>query len=171
MTTPRGLTQPFTSFIGSACQGIHHAPLITNTQTTTHKSAGGHTSELDKINTKKKSHKHTQHTTQKRSLPHVFNARVHYTVLTQHPNHKPAHTNHAHQQNGQAPKKGIMPQTPNNAPTYKQILFSNCARHCVSQSAIQTLGLCLKGVSSTRKFSNKQRWQHDTRTLNQHLPH
>lgn len=67
-------------------------------------------------------------------------------------------------------KKGIMPQTPNNAPTYKQILFSNCARHCVSQSAIQTLGLCLKGVSSTRKFSNKQRWQHDTRTLNQHPP-
>ena len=66
--------------------------------------------------------------------------------------------------------QGIMPQTPNNAPTYKQILFSNCARHCVSQSAIQTLGLCLKGVSSTRKFSNKQRWQHDTRTLNQHLP-
>ena len=100
----------------------------------------------------------------------MFNARVHYTVLTQHPNHKPAHTNHAHQQNGQAPKKGIMPQTPNNAPTYKQILFSNCARHCVSQSAIQTLGLCLKGVSSTRKFSNKQRWQHDTRTLNQHPP-
>ena len=66
--------------------------------------------------------------------------------------------------------QGIMPQTPNNAPTYKQILFSNCARHCVSQSAIQTLGLCLKGVSSTRKFSNKQRWQHDTRTLNQHPP-
>ena len=114
MTTPRGLTQPYTSFIGSACQGIHHAPLITNTQTTTHKSAGGHTSELDKINTKKKSHKHTQHTTQKRSPLHVFNARVHYTVLTQHPNHKPAHTNHAHQQNGQAPQKG------DNAPDTQQ---------------------------------------------------
>ena len=80
------------------------------------------------------------------------------------------HTHCVHQSYGQAPKKGIMPQTPNNAPTYKQILFSNCAQHCVSQSAIQTLGLCLKGVSSTRKFSNKQRWQHDTRTLNQHLP-
>ena len=35
MTTPRGLTQPYTSFIGSACQGIHHAPLVTNTQPTT----------------------------------------------------------------------------------------------------------------------------------------
>jgi len=44
----------------------------------------------------------------------VFNARVHYTVLTQHPNHKPAHTNHAHQQNGQAPQKG------DNAPDTQQ---------------------------------------------------
>ena len=80
------------------------------------------------------------------------------------------HHNRWHPSTSQAHTKGIMPQTPNNAPTYKQILFSNCARHCVSQSAIQTLGLCLKGVSSTRKFSNKQRWQHDTRTLNQHPP-
>ena len=27
LTTPRGITQPHTSFIGPACQGIHHAPL------------------------------------------------------------------------------------------------------------------------------------------------
>ena len=27
LATPRGITQPHTSFIGSACQGIHHAPL------------------------------------------------------------------------------------------------------------------------------------------------
>ena len=95
-----------------------HPPCALNNEHTNHhtqtKCAGGHTSELDKINTKKKSHKHTQHTTQKRSLPHVFNARVHYTVLTQHPNHKPAHTNHAHQQNGQAPQKG------DNAPDTQQ---------------------------------------------------
>ena len=65
LATPRGITQPHTSFIGSACQGIHHAPLITNTQTTTHKNAGGHTSELDKINTKKEiTQTHTTHHTQ-----------------------------------------------------------------------------------------------------------
>ncbi len=29
MTAPRGITQPPTSFIGSQCQGIHHAPLNT----------------------------------------------------------------------------------------------------------------------------------------------
>lgn len=144
-----------------------HPPCALNNEHTNHHtqtSAGGHTSELDKINTKKKSHKHTQHTTQKRSPLHVFNARVHYTVLTQHPNHKPAHTNHAHQQNGQAPKKGIMPQTPNNAPTYKHLL-PMCTTLRVTKRHSNTRP-CLKGVSSTRNF-NKQRWQHDTRTLNQ----
>jgi hypothetical protein len=29
LTAPRGITQPPTSFIGSQCQGIHHAPLNT----------------------------------------------------------------------------------------------------------------------------------------------
>ena len=29
MTAPRGISQPPTSFIGSQCQGIHHAPLNT----------------------------------------------------------------------------------------------------------------------------------------------
>ena len=29
LTAPRGLSQPPTSFIGSQCQGIHHAPLNT----------------------------------------------------------------------------------------------------------------------------------------------
>lgn len=33
LTAPRGITQPPTSFIGSQCQGIHHAPL--NTYNTT----------------------------------------------------------------------------------------------------------------------------------------
>ena len=67
MTTPRGLTQPFTSFIGSACQGIHHAPLITNTQTThTTKSADGHTSELDKkLIKEKRNHTNTHKQTTK----------------------------------------------------------------------------------------------------------
>ena len=73
MTTPRGLTQPYTSFIGSACQGIHHAPSITNTPTTTHKPHNtkpcsqhvAATSELDKINKKKNHITHTRHHPQK----------------------------------------------------------------------------------------------------------
>src|ERR1700747_3298489 len=31
LTTPRGISQPPTSFIGSRCQGIHHAPSHTYT--------------------------------------------------------------------------------------------------------------------------------------------
>ena len=40
LTTPRGITQSHTSFIGSACQGIHHAPFSNkhnNTHPTTHR--------------------------------------------------------------------------------------------------------------------------------------
>ena len=29
LTTPRGLSQPATSFIASDCQGIHQTPLVT----------------------------------------------------------------------------------------------------------------------------------------------
>ena len=73
----------------------------------------------------------------------MFNARVHYTVLTQHPNHQPAHTNHAHQQNDQAPKKGDNAPDTQQCTNIQTILF-NCAQHCVSQSAIQTLDFVLK---------------------------
>ena len=33
LATPRGITQPLTSFIGSLCQGIHRAPFTDNTKT------------------------------------------------------------------------------------------------------------------------------------------
>ena len=37
-TTPRGLSQPHTSFIGPVCQGIHHTPLLKHPQTRKHPS-------------------------------------------------------------------------------------------------------------------------------------
>ena len=122
MTTPRGLTQPFTSFIGSACQGIHHAPLITNTQTTTHKNAGGHTSELDKkLIKEKRNHTNTHNTPHTSAACHeclMLASTIQFShntpTINQHT--QTMHTSKMirHQ------KKGIMPQTPNNAPTYKQ---------------------------------------------------
>ena len=48
LATPRGLSWPYTSFIGSLCQGIHRAPLkVTNqtlrhTQNTHHNKHGMH---------------------------------------------------------------------------------------------------------------------------------
>ena len=72
MATPRGITQPHTSFIGSACQGIHHTPVTKHTDTQTNR--------YKHQNTKKK------------------DTRVHYTVLTQHnPTHnqpQPAASRH-----------------------------------------------------------------------------
>ena len=58
LATPRGITQPHTSFIGSACQGIHHTPVTKHTDTQTNR--------YKHQNTKKK------------------DTRVHYTVLKQH---------------------------------------------------------------------------------------
>ena len=59
LTTPRGLTQSHTSFIGSACQGIHHTPVEKTQQAKNTKT------KIEQTKKKK-------------------DARVHYTVLTQH---------------------------------------------------------------------------------------
>ena len=42
MATPRGLTQPHTSFIGLACQGIHHTPVTQNNTLRTTTQNGRH---------------------------------------------------------------------------------------------------------------------------------
>ena len=60
-----------------------------------------------------------------------------------------------------------MPQTPNNAPTYKQqLLLKTVHGTRVSQSAIQTLGLALQVYVPPGFYINNS-WQHDTRILNQ----
>lgn len=99
------------------------------------------TSELDKINKKEKSHhthKHHPHT----SRWHHADARVHYTVLTQHPEPATNTTTTVTPINQSGThNKGIMPQTPNNAPTtYSQHYFCTAWTLLrMSQSTIQTL--------------------------------
>ena len=90
LATPRGITQPHTSFIGSACQGIHHTPVTKHTDTQTNR--------YKHQNTKKK------------------DTRVHYTVLTQHnPTHKqPQQVTRVRRAQQEQP---MLPQTPNSAPT------------------------------------------------------
>ena len=167
MTTPRGLTQPFTSFIGSACQGIHHAPLITNTQTTTHKHAGGHTSELDKKLIKEKRN-HTNTHKQTTKAIHLVCLMLASTIQFSHNTPTtPCQHEPCQQALWSGTKKGIMPQTPNNAPTYKQQLLFTVHGQRVSQSAIQTLGLSLERVFHPDNFSIIKGRQHDTRILNQ----
>ena len=53
LTAPRGISQPPTSFIGSQCQGIHHAPL--NTYNTKNQ-------KIHQKNSKLHINKHTHHT-------------------------------------------------------------------------------------------------------------
>ncbi len=64
LTAPRGISQPPTSFIGSRCQGIHHAPLNTYLHT----------------KSKKKLHKWTRAT----RAAHPLDARNHYPILKHH---------------------------------------------------------------------------------------
>ena len=100
------------------------------------------TSELDKINKKEKSH-HTHKTPPTtNSRWHHADARVHYTVLTQHPEPATNTTTTVTSINQSGThKKGIMPQTPNNAPTYNQHSFLYAWTLLrMSQSTIQTLG-------------------------------
>ena len=116
----------------------------------------------------KRNHTNTHNTPHKSAACHTCLMLASTIQFSHNTPTTPCQHNKCQQATWSGTKKVIMPQTPNNAPTYKQILFSNCARHCVSQSAIQTLGLALKVCISPGFY--KQRWQHDTRTLNQHPP-
>jgi hypothetical protein len=78
LTTPRGISQPPTSFIGSQCQGIHHAPL--NTYNTKPKMS--HSKKLSS-----KLHINTQtHPPQKTRDDHacMSDARNHYPQIKHH---------------------------------------------------------------------------------------
>ena len=74
-----------------------------------------------KLIKEKRNHTNTHKQTTKSNPSGVLNARVHYTVLTQHPNHTPPTRTVSTRIMVRHTKKGIMPQTPNNAPTYKQL--------------------------------------------------
>ena len=84
--TPRGLTQPITSFIGLAYPGIHRAPKKQKTQTFHAQTTK---------NTKNKNHKKEKQTTTTNIVVAInyYRIRVHYTVLTQHT----TPTNNTHQ--------------------------------------------------------------------------
>jgi hypothetical protein len=75
LTTPRGISQPPTSFIGSQCQGIHHAPL--NTYNTKPKAI---------FQTLKLHIRHQKAHTTRRRHAHIrcLDARNHYPQIKHH---------------------------------------------------------------------------------------
>ena len=106
LATPRGITQPHTSFIGSACQGIHHTPVTKHTDTQT-----------IKVQTPKHKKKDT---------------RVHYTVLTQHNPHMTPSDNDRRRLTTRGPTrthKPVLPQTPNSAPMLSNLLSREGVSH------------------------------------------
>ena len=81
LTAPRGITQPPTSFIGSRCQGIHHAPL--NTYNT--KNQKNEFRDLYKRNSEI-AHQHTRKapTPERIGATCVLDARNHYPQIKHH---------------------------------------------------------------------------------------
>ena len=77
LATPRGLSRPYTSFIGLLCQGIHRVPL-----TKTHNK---HMVTYKKYYSTIRCN-HTRITPQQLQIKE--DTRVHYTVLKQHETHK-----------------------------------------------------------------------------------
>ena len=90
LTAPRGISQPPTSFIGSQCQGIHHAPLNTYNTKTNIRNCTSHNNTP-----------HNHHTPPKarRRQPHrcVLDARNHYPQIKHHtPPPKRGDNTHSH---------------------------------------------------------------------------
>ena len=71
LTAPRGISQPPTSFIGSQCQGIHHAPL--NTYNTKNQKMSLKNSNIRNCTS---THKHNSHA--------CLDARNHYPQIKHH---------------------------------------------------------------------------------------
>jgi hypothetical protein len=86
LTTPRGISQPPTSFIGSQCQGIHHAPL--NTYNTKPKNESPtHTPKRAHAGIRKIAHqtpKSPHHPTGRHEHNRCLDARNHYPQIKHH---------------------------------------------------------------------------------------
>ena len=80
LTAPRGITQPPTSFIGSRCQGIHHAPLNTY-NTKNQKNKVSDSTRRETFYESKNSEIAHQHTRPKLC---VLDARNHYPQIKHH---------------------------------------------------------------------------------------
>ena len=125
LATPRGLSRPYTSFIGSLCQGIHRAPFTDNT----HKQSGLYGYTTNKITLNKKNKEYSTPTTHKhtvRSHAASKDTRVHYTVLKQHEPHTHTQpTSHARSWESHSKEQHKPFQTPNNVTNQEQTTIHN----------------------------------------------
>ena len=111
LATPRGLTQPHTSFIGPACQGIHHTPVTQNNNYGRYKNCR----QLNK----QKLHKRTRCSRPLYSSHTTHTPRRPTTTTDDQPTmecHNKEHT--------------MLPQTPNSMPTHHNIC--RCKTYLIS---------------------------------------
>ncbi len=117
--------------------------------------------ELHKTQKNRNHTNHTPTTTTNQQRPATngdnsmqFNARVHYTVLTQHPTQANNHQSQSGHYIRVGYNQGIMPQTPNNAPS--------TSNKRVSWQTIDCFWL--------RRISTRlnKKWQQNNRLLNHH---
>ena len=109
LATPRGLTQPHTSFIGPACQGIHHTPVTQNNNYGRYKNCRHSTNKNYTKRTRCSRPLYSSHTTHTPRRP--------TTTTDDQPTmecHKKEHT--------------MLPQTPNSMPTHHQF---HCCIHAL----------------------------------------
>lgn len=106
LTTPRGLSRPTTSFIGSWCQGIHRTPL--NTYNNTYKQTPPQQQSEDHRPARLECRNSNKHASiQKHNCDKNKDARIHYALLKQHtpatppPLRDPSQTTSPRQQNHQ----------------------------------------------------------------------
>ena len=122
LATPRGLTQPHTSFIGPACQGIHHTPVTHTTPThpnkKRHASMTTYTSSQHELTTRAREPRQT-HTSQKRKM-------LASTIQFSHNTHDTPHT----------PQPGSARSTP------QQQGHTCCPRHPTAHQHIQKRFVC-----------------------------
>ena len=150
MATPRGITQPHTSFIGSACQGIHHTPVTKHTDTQTNR--------YKHQNTKKK------------------DTRVHYTVLTQHnPHTQPTTTTWPIHARAQQEQHCAAPDTQQCTNAYQTFCHAtvhppnpNTTRHNPTQPATPPSRRRNQRPTGVSPPGNFNTWQSHTR---RHQPH
>ena len=81
LTAPRGITQPPTSFIGSQCQGIHHAPLNTY-NTKNQKKKSPHKETLFELKNSEIAHQHTKRRPPPKRSSHHLRARCSQPLST-----------------------------------------------------------------------------------------
>jgi hypothetical protein len=156
LPTPQGISQAPTSFIGSRCQGIHHAPLPTchtnhqhtqqNTVVCTRGPCVQNDQDTKRYTTLQTSHTHETtptppHNRAKPGQTPVCDARVHYPIIKNQEAQQPPSTG-IHQ------RRRLMPQTPNSAPCTSTHLIKGCRRVPLvnTPSATSSFGRPSRGV-------------------------